>query len=181
MIDNLVVIDDSIVRGTTLKQSIIKILDRLQPRKIIIVSSSPQVRYPDCYGIDMSRMSEFIAFKAAVELLKEKGMGNLLTEVYEKSKKQQFLPKEKIVNYVKNIYAPFSQEEISLKIAEMLTPADTNAQVEIVYQTLDGLHRAIPNHPGDWYFSGDYPTPGGNRLVNNAFINFMEGDYQKRS
>lgn len=181
LIDNLVVIDDSIVRGTTLKQSIIKILDRLQPRKIVIVSSSPQVRYPDCYGIDMSRMSEFIAFKAAVELLKEKGMGNLLTEVYEKSKKQQFLPKEKIVNYVKNIYAPFSQEEISLKIAEMLTPADTNAQVEIVYQTLDGLHRAIPNHPGDWYFSGDYPTPGGNRLVNNAFINFMEGDYQKRS
>jgi hypothetical protein BACCOPRO_03110 len=181
LIDNLVVIDDSIVRGTTLKQSIIKILDRLQPRKIVIVSSSPQVRYPDCYGIDMSRMSEFIAFKAAVELLKEKGMGSLLTEVYEKSKKQQFLPKEKIVNYVKNIYAPFSQEEISLKIAEMLTPTGTNAQVEIVYQTLDGLHRAIPNHPGDWYFSGDYPTPGGNRLVNSAFINFMEGDYQKRS
>ena len=181
LVDNLVVIDDSIVRGTTLKQSIIKILDRLQPRKIVIVSSSPQVRYPDCYGIDMSRMSEFIAFKAAVGLLKEKGMGSLLTEVYEKSKKQQFLPKEKIVNYVKNIYAPFSQEEISLKIAEMLTPTGTNAQVEIVYQTLDGLHRAIPNHPGDWYFSGDYPTPGGNRLVNNAFINFMEGDYQKRS
>ncbi|MCH5328358.1 MAG: amidophosphoribosyltransferase [Coprobacter sp.] len=180
-IDNLVVIDDSIVRGTTLKQSIIKILDRLQPRKIVIVSSSPQVRYPDCYGIDMSRMSEFIAFKAAVELLREKGRGDLLQEIYEKSKRQQHLPKEQIVNYVKEIYAPFTQKEVSDKIAEMLTPAGTRAEVEIVYQTLEGLHQAIPHHPGDWYFSGDYPTPGGNRLVNNAFINFMEGAFQKRS
>lgn len=179
-IDNLVVIDDSIVRGTTLKQSIIKILDRLHPKKIIIVSSSPQVRFPDCYGIDMSRMGEFIAFKAAMELLEDRGMQSVIDEVYRKSKAQQHLPKEQIVNYVKEIYAPFTQEEISGKIARMLTSADITAQVEIIYQTLEGLHQAIPNHPGDWYFSGDYPTPGGNRLVNNAFINFMEGEDNKR-
>ena len=179
-IDNLVVIDDSIVRGTTLKQSIIKILDRLHPKKIIIVSSSPQVRFPDCYGIDMSRMGEFIAFKAAMELLEDRGMQSVIDEVYRKSKAQQHLPKEQIVNYVKEIYAPFTQEEISGKIARMLTSADITAQVEIIYQTLEGLHQAIPNLPGDWYFSGDYPTPGGNRLVNNAFINFMEGEDNKR-
>ena len=179
-IDNLVVIDDSIVRGTTLKQSIIKILDRLRPKKIIIVSSSPQVRFPDCYGIDMSRMGEFIAFKAAMALLKDRGMEAVIEEVYRKSKAQQHYPKEQIVNYVKEIYEPFTQEEISGKIAQMLTSDDITAQVEIVYQTLDGLHQAIPNHPGDWYFSGNYPTPGGNRLVNNAFINFMEGADSKR-
>lgn len=178
--DNLVVIDDSIVRGTTLKQSIIKILDRLHPKKIVIVSSSPQVRYPDCYGIDMSRMSEFIAFRATVELIKERNMEGLLEDVYRKSKAQQELPKEKIINYVKELYAPFTQGEISEKIARMLTPEGTQAEVKIVYQTLEGLHEAIPGYPGDWYFSGDYPTPGGNRLVNNAFINYMEGAYQKR-
>ena len=179
-IDNLVVIDDSIVRGTTLKQSIIKILDRLHPKKIIIVSSSPQVRFPDCYGIDMSRMGEFIAFKAAMELLKDRGMQSVIDEVYRKSKAQQNLPKEQIVNYVKDIYAPFTQDEVSKKIAQMLTAEEITAQVEIIYQTLEGLHQAIPNHPGDWYFSGNYPTPGGNRLVNNAFINFMEGVDNKR-
>lgn len=179
-IDNLVVIDDSIVRGTTLKQSIIKILDRLRPKKIIIVSSSPQVRFPDCYGIDMSRMGEFIAFKAAMALLRDRGMEAVIEEVYRKSKAQQHYPKEQIVNYVKEIYEPFTQEEISGKIAQMLTSDNITAQVEIVYQTLEGLHQAIPNHPGDWYFSGNYPTPGGNRLVNNAFINFMEGSDSKR-
>lgn len=179
-IDNLVVIDDSIVRGTTLKQSIIKILDRLRPKKIIIVSSSPQVRFPDCYGIDMSRMGEFIAFKAAMALLRDRGMETVIEEVYRKSKAQQHYPKEQIVNYVKEIYEPFTQEEISGKIAQMLTSDNITAQVEIVYQTLEGLHQAIPNHPGDWYFSGNYPTPGGNRLVNNAFINFVEGADSKR-
>lgn len=179
-VDNLVVIDDSIVRGTTLKQSIIKILDRLHPRKIIIVSSSPQVRYPDCYGIDMSRMGEFIAFKAAIQLLKDRGMEHVIDETYRKCKEQQGLPKEQIVNYVKDIYAPFTQEEVSAKIADMLKAEDVKSEVEIVYQTLDGLHRAIPNHPGDWYFSGDYPTPGGNRLVNNAFVYYCEGLATKR-
>ena len=179
-IDNLVIIDDSIVRGTTLKQSIIKILDRLHPKKIIIVSSSPQVRFPDCYGIDMSRMGEFIAFKAAIELLNDRGMQHIIEDVYNKSKAQQNSPKEQITNYVKEIYAPFTQEEISKKIAQMLTSEDITSQVEIIYQTLEGLHQAIPNHPGDWYFSGNYPTPGGNRLVNNAFINFVEGVDNKR-
>ena len=179
-VDNLVVIDDSIVRGTTLRQSIIKILDRLHPKKIIIVSSSPQVRFPDCYGIDMSRMGEFIAFKAAMALLKERGMQSVIDEVYRKSKAQQNKPKEEIVNYVKEIYAPFTQDEVSEKIAQMLTSDEITAQVEIIYQTLEGLHQAIPSHPGDWYFSGNYPTPGGNRLVNNAFINFMEGADSKR-
>ena len=174
------VIDDSIVRGTTLKQSIIKILDRLHPKKIIIVSSSPQVRFPDCYGIDMSRMGEFIAFKAAMELLKDRGMQSVIDEVYRKSKAQQNLPKEQIVNYVKDIYAPFTQDEVSKKIAQMLTAEEITAQVEIIYQTLEGLHQAIPNRPVDWYFSGNYPTPGGNRLVNNAFISFMEGIDNKR-
>lgn len=172
-VDNLVVIDDSIVRGTTLKQSIIGILDRLHPRKIVIVSSSPQVRYPDYYGIDMSRMNEFIAFKAAIALLKERGMEAVITNAYWKAKKQQ-AEEGPIVNYVKDIYAPFSPEEISAKMAELLTPAGTRAKVEIVYQTLEGLHASCPNHPGDWYFSGNYPTPGGARMVNKAFVNFME-------
>ncbi|MCM1319026.1 MAG: amidophosphoribosyltransferase [Muribaculaceae bacterium] len=179
-VDNLVVLDDSIVRGTTLRQSIIRILDRLHPRKIVIVSSAPQVRYPDCYGIDMSRMGEFIAFRAAIELLKQRGMQCVIDSVYERCKAQQGKPKEQCANYVKDIYAPFSDKEISDKIAEMLTPEGTRAQVEIVYQSLEDMHRAIPNHPGDWYFSGDYPTPGGNRLVSHAFINFYEGNEQAR-
>jgi amidophosphoribosyltransferase len=174
-VDSLVVIDDSIVRGTTLKQSIIKILDRLDPRKIIIVSSSPQIRYPDCYGIDMSRMSEFIAFKAAIKLLEERGMQSLIDETYRKSVAQREKKKEHIVNYVKDIYAPFTDEEISGKIAQMLTTPEIKAEVKIVFQRIADLHEACPNHRGDWYFSGDYPTPGGNRLVNNAFINYIEG------
>ena len=178
--DNLVVIDDSIVRGTTLKQSIIKILNRLEPKKIVIVSSSPQVRFPDCYGIDMSRMSEFIAFKAAISLLKKRGMENVIEDVYKKSKAQVGKKKEEYVNYVKEIYAPFSDEEISAEIAELLTSKDVKTPVEIVYQSLDNLHVACPDHRGDWYFSGDYPTPGGNRLVTNAFINFYEGNVDKR-
>jgi len=173
--DNLVIIDDSIVRGTTLKQSIIKILDRLDPKKIVIVSSSPQIRYPDCYGIDMSRMSEFIAFRAAIALLKERGMQYIIDETYEKSVAQSRKRKEEIVNYVKNIYAPFTDEEISAKIAQMLTSDDIKAKVQIVFQSIEDLHKACPDNTGDWYFSGDYPTPGGNRLVNNAFINYVEG------
>ena len=172
--DNLVVIDDSIVRGTTLKQSIIKILDRLHPKKIVIVSSSPQIRYPDCYGIDMNRMDEFIAFRAAIALLKERGMSHIIEETYRKSKVQENLPKEQVVNYVKEIYQPFTAQEISLKIAELLTPENTQAEVEIVFQSVEGLHQACPNHQGDWYFTGNYPTPGGNRVVNRAFILYVE-------
>ena len=179
-VDNLVVIDDSIVRGTTLKQSIVKILCRLEPKKIVIVSSSPQIRYPDCYGIDMSRMSEFIAFKAALELLKETNQENILNEVYKLCKAQQDKPKEEIVNYVKKVYEPFTDAQISDKIAEMISPEDKSTKIEVVYQTLEGLHKACPNNGGDWYFSGNYPTAGGNRVVNNAFINFMEGK-DKRS
>lgn len=179
-VDNLVVIDDSIVRGTTLKQSIIGMLDRLHPKKIVIVSSSPQVRYPDYYGIDMSRMAEFIAFRAAVELLKDRGMANVLDETYQRCKEQALLPADQQVNCVKAIYAPFTDAEISRKMAEMLTPAGTKAEVEIVYQTIEGLHASVPGCPGDWYFSGDYPTPGGIRLVNLAYINFYEGNTTKR-
>lgn len=175
-IDNLVVIDDSIVRGTTLKESIIRILDRLHPKKIIIVSSCPQVRYPDYYGIDMSRMAEFAAFRAAVELLKERNMQYILDDVYKKCKEQENLPKEEIKNYVKEVYAPFTDDEVSRKIADILTPEDTNAEIELVYHTLEGMHKAIPNNDGDWYFSGNYPTPGGNKLLNNAYINYYEGD-----
>ena len=176
--DNLVIIDDSIVRGTTLKQSIISILDRLHPKKIVIVSSSPQVRYPDYYGIDMASMEQFIAFKAAIALLEEKGMQDVIINAYSKSKAQLGLPKEEMVNYVKEIYAPFTDEEISAKMVELLTPAGTQAKVEIVYQTLEGLHEACPDHTGDWYFSGDYPTPGGVKLVNQAFINYIEENYK---
>ena len=172
--DNLVVIDDSIVRGTTLRRSIIKILDRLHPKKIVIVSSSPQIRYPDCYGIDMNRMDEFIAFRAAMALLKEQGKSHIIEEVYRKSKAQESLPKEQIVNYVKEIYQPFSPQEISHKIADLLTPEETQAEVEIVFQSIEGLHQACPNHTGDWYFTGEYPTPGGNRVVNRAFIQYIE-------
>lgn len=179
-IDNLVVIDDSIVRGTTLKQSIIKILDRLHPKKIVIVSSSPQIRYPDCYGIDMSRMNEFAAFRAAVELLKDRGMEHVIQDVYQKSLAQKDKPKEEIVNYVKEIYSPFTDDEISAKMAEMLTPEGTKAEIELVFQSIENLHKATPGHTGDWYFSGDYPTPGGNRMVNTAFLNYIEG-INKRS
>lgn len=178
--DNLVIIDDSIVRGTTLKQSIIRILDRLCPRKMVIVSSSPQVRFPDCYGIDMSRMGEFIAFKAAMALLKERGMEYVIQDVYERCKAQDSLPKEEVVNYVKDIYAPFTDEEVAAKIAELLTPDGTHAEIEIVYQSVEEMHKAIPDHPGDWYFTGNYPTPGGNRLVNKAFINYYEGRVSAR-
>ena len=177
-VDNLVIIDDSIVRGTTLKQSIIGILDRLGPKKIVIVSSSPQVRYPDYYGIDMAKMSEFIAFKAAIELLKDRDMKDVIAAAYHKSKDHVGLPKEQMVNYVKDIYAPFTDEEISAKMVELLTPAGTKAKVEIVYQPLEGLHEACPNHQGDWYFSGDYPTPGGVKMLNNAFIDYIEQVYQ---
>lgn len=174
--DNLVVIDDSIVRGTTLQQSIIQILDRLGPLKIVIVSSSPQVRYPDYYGIDMSRMKEFVAFRAAVALLEERGMSHILRDTYEKAKSQ-----DTTRNHVKDIYAPFADEDISAKMVELLKPCSTRAKVIIVYQTLEGLRASCPNHPGDWYFSGDYPTPGGARLVNRAFVKFMEDEYLMQS
>lgn len=179
-VDNLVIIDDSIVRGTTLRQSILRILDRLHPKKIVIVSSSPQVRYPDYYGIDMSRMAEFCAFRAAIQLLKEQGKQCIIDSVYRKSKAQEGKPKEEVVNYVTEIYKPFSQEEVSAKIAEMLTDDDINAQVQIIYQSIEGLHKSIPNNPGDWYFSGNYPTPGGNKMVSQAFINWYEGNTMKR-
>ena len=179
-VDNLVIIDDSIVRGTTLKQSIVRILDRLHPKRIVVVSSSPQVRYPDYYGIDMSRMAEFCAFRAAVALIQERGMCDLITSTYKKCKAQEDWKKEDVVNYVKDIYAPFTDEEISNKIAEMITGPEIKAEVKLVYQSIEGLHNAIPNHPGDWYFSGNYPTPGGNKMVNQAFINWYEGNPDKR-
>jgi amidophosphoribosyltransferase len=177
--DNLVVIDDSIVRGTTLKQSILRILDRLEPKKIVIVSSAPQIRYPDCYGIDMAIMADFIAFDATINLLKETKQEHIIDEVYLKCKQQENLPKEEIKNYVKEIYKPFTAQEISNKIAELLTPPNIKAKVEIVYQSIENLHEACPNHLGDWYFTGDYPTPGGNKVVNTAFINYMEGKNQR--
>lgn len=179
-VDNLVIIDDSIVRGTTLKQSIVRILDRLHPKRIVVVSSSPQVRYPDYYGIDMSRMAEFCAFRAAIALIHERGMGDLITSTYKKCKAQEDWKKEDVVNYVTDIYAPFTEEEISNKIAEMITGPEIKAEVKLVYQSIEGLHNAIPNHPGDWYFSGNYPTPGGNKMVNQAFINWYEGNPDKR-
>jgi len=177
--DTLVAVDDSIVRGTTLKQSIIKIIDRLKPKKIVIVSSAPQIRYPDCYGIDMSKMGEFVAFEAAIQLLKARGMEHMIDEVYEKCKASLLLPKEQIVNHVKDIYRLFKQEEISAQITKIITPDDTNAEVEVIFQTLDNLHVACPNHMGDWYFSGNYPTPGGNKVVNKAFVNWKEGNNKR--
>ena len=173
--DNLVVIDDSIVRGTTLKQSILRILDRLQPKKIIVASSAPQIRYPDCYGIDMAKLNDFIAFRATIELLGDTKQNHIINEVYNKCKAQDNLPKEQMVNYVKEIYKPFTAEQISAKIAEMLTHKDLKAKVQVIYQTIEDLHDAIPNHLGDWYFTGNYPTPGGNRVVNRSFINYIEG------
>ena len=173
--DNLVIIDDSIVRGTTLERSILSILERLEPRKIIIVSSSPQIRYPDCYGIDMSRMNEFCAFLAAIELLKESGRENVIKDVYQRCKAQENLNKEEIVNYVKDIYSPFTDEEIADKIAQRLKPKNSQTQIQLVFQTVENLHVACPEHTGDWYFTGNYPTPGGNKVVNKAFINYYEG------
>ncbi len=174
-VDNLVLIDDSIVRGTTLKQSILRIMDRLRPKKIVIASSAPQIRYPDCYGIDMAKLGDFIAFQAAIALLKERGQKDLIQEVYKKSKAQEHLPKEQIVNYVTEIYRPFTADEISAKIAQLLTPEGLHAEVDIVYQSIEGLRMSCPNHTGDWYFTGDYPTPGGNKVVNKSFINYVEG------
>ena len=176
--DNLVIIDDSIVRGTTLRESIIRILDRLHPRKIVIVSSSPQVRYPDYYGIDMAGMDEFIAFRAAIGLLKDRGMAHLVGETYERCKAQLARPKDEMENCVKDIYAPFTDEEVSRKMVEMLRPEGVTTPIEIVYQTLDGLHKACPEHKGDWYFSGDYPTPGGVKLVNRAFVDYYENVFK---
>ena len=173
--DNLVIIDDSIVRGTTLKQSIIKMMDRLHPKKIVVVSSAPQIRYPDCYGIDMAKLEGLVAFRAALDLLKERNLYHIVEEVYQKSKAQEDFSDADVVNYVKEIYAPFTDQEISDKIAEMLTPDDTKAEVKIIYQTVEDLHRACPKNLGDWYFTGDYPTDGGNRVVNRAFMNFYEG------
>jgi len=172
--DNLIVIDDSIVRGTTLRQSILRILDRLGPKKIVVVSSAPQIRYPDCYGIDMAKMGDFIAFEAAIALLRESGQAQVIDNVYKAALEQVQLPKEQVKNVVKEIYAPFSDKQISAQIAKMLTPAGINAEVEIIYQSVENLHIACPGHLGDWYFTGDYPTPGGNKVVNRAFINWME-------
>jgi amidophosphoribosyltransferase len=172
--DNLVVIDDSIVRGTTLKKSILRMLDRLGPKCIVVVSSAPQIRYPDCYGIDMAKLGDFVAFNAAISLLKERGLENVIEEVYHSCKQQLSLPKEEVTNAVKYIYAPFSDEEISERIAELLKPSDLIANLKIVFQKIENVHKACPAHLGDWYFSGDYPTPGGNKVVNKAFINWME-------
>ena len=174
-VDNLVVIDDSIVRGTTLKQSIIKILDRLKPKKIVIVSSAPQIRYPDCYGIDMAKLEDFIAFKAALALLKENNMQNVIDRVYQECKADEDLLKENVKNRVKEIYEPFTTQQINKKIAQLLTSPEINAEVEVVFQTVENLHQALPKHSGDWYFTGDYPTPGGNSVANRSFINFVEG------
>ncbi|GGG92666.1 amidophosphoribosyltransferase [Polaribacter pacificus] len=174
--DNLVIIDDSIVRGTTLKKSIIKILDRLQPKKIVVVSSAPQIRYPDCYGIDMARINDFIAFKAAIELLKDTDQYSIVDQVYQKAIAQREKPDSEIINHVKEIYAPFSTEEVSEKIASMLRTSEIVADVEVIFQSVEGLHKACPDNLGDWYFTGDYPTDGGHRVVNEAFINFYEGN-----
>jgi amidophosphoribosyltransferase len=177
--DTIVVIDDSIVRGTTLKQSIIRILDRLHPKRIIIASSAPQIRYPDCYGIDMAKLSDFVAFRAAIELLHETGQEQVINQVYKKCKQQQCYPKEQIINYVKEIYEPFTDRMISEKISKMLTPEDIHAEVHIIYQTIADLHAACPNHTGTWYFTGDYPTPGGNKVVTRSFINYIEGKNER--
>ena len=174
-VDTLVVIDDSIVRGTTLRESIIRMLSRLEPKRIIVVSSSPQIRYPDCYGIDMSKLGDFIAFNAAVSLLKESGRENLLNELYDECKALHRDNKLHTVNVVKQIYKSFTNEEITQKIASLITPANLRIPVDVIFQTIESLHEACPNNLGDWYFTGKYPTPGGNRVVNTAFINYMEG------
>ena len=173
--DSLVVLDDSVVRGTTLKKSIIRILDRLSPKKIVVASSAPQIRYPDCYGIDMTKLGDFVAFNAAIELLKETRQGHIINEVYKKCKAQENLPKEEVVNFVKDIYRPFTAEQLSGKISQLVTPVGCKAEVQLVFQTIEDLHQAIPEHTGDWYFTGNYPTPGGNKVVNRSFINYIEG------
>lgn len=177
--DNLVIVDDSIVRGTTLRKSILRILDRLKPKRIVVVSSAPQIRFPDCYGIDMAKLGDFIAFEATIQLLKQSGQEHIIQETYDKCKAQEGLKKEQIENYVKAIYEPFTDKEVSAKIAELLTPPDIQAEVRIVYQTVENLHKACPTHNGDWYFTGNYPTPGGNRVVNKAFINYVEGKNER--
>ena len=177
--DNLVIIDDSIVRGTTLKKSILKILDRLRPKKIVVVSSAPQIRYPDCYGIDMARLENLVAFEAALALLKENGKENLIEEVYHKCKGQEKLVDTEVVNYVKEIYDAFTDQQVSDKIAQLLTPKEIDAEVKIIFQTVENLHKACPQHLGDWYFTGNYPTPGGNRVVNRAYINFFEKNSER--
>ncbi|MEO8588735.1 MAG: amidophosphoribosyltransferase, partial [Flavobacteriales bacterium] len=174
-IDNLVVIDDSIVRGTTLKQSILKMLDRLEPKRIVVVSSAPQIRYPDCYGIDMAKMGDLAAFRAAIALLKETKQENIIDDVYDRCRAMVGRPLVEQENVVKDIYRPFTAQRISDKIAELLTPPGIRAEVRLVFQSIEGLHAACPDHTGDWYFTGNYPTPGGNRVVNRAFINYMEG------
>ena len=174
-VDTLVILDDSIVRGTTLKQSILRILDRLHPKKIVVVSSAPQIRYPDCYGIDMAKLNDFIAFQATIALLKDKKMESVINEVYKKAIEEVKKPKEEQVNVVREIYEPFTAEQVSAKISELLTPKDLHAEVEIIYQSIEALHEAIPNDRGDWYFTGKYPTPGGVKVVNQSFINYIEG------
>lgn len=178
-VDTLVILDDSIVRGTTLKQSILRILDRLHPKKIIIISSAPQIRYPDCYGIDMAVLSKFIAFDAAIHLIKETGKEKLLKNLYEKAKAELLKPKEEQINIVQEIYRTFTNEEISQKIGELLRPADLKADLQIIYQTIEGLHQSCPDNLGDWYFTGNYPTPGGTRVANKAFVNYMEGKNER--
>jgi len=177
--DNLVIIDDSIVRGTTLKKSILRMLDRLSPKKIIVVSSAPQIRYPDCYGIDMAKLEDFIAFKAAQALHEERGTTDVIENIYQKCLKQVNSKDKDVVNYVQEFYNPFTPEEISKKIGELLSSSDVKAEVEIIYQTIENLHKACPKNLGDWYFTGNYPTPGGNRVVNRAFINFFEGKNER--
>ena len=173
--DTLVVIDDSIVRGTTLKESIVKMLARLSPKKIIVVSSAPQIRYPDCYGIDMSKLGDFIAFKAAIELTKERNLTADLTTLYNKCKAMEEQHQLHTENIVRQVYKPFTTEEISNKIAQLITPETIDFPIEVIYQTIEDLHASCPTNTGDWYFTGNYPTPGGNRVVNKAFINYMEG------
>jgi len=174
-LDTLVVIDDSIVRGTTLRESIIRMLGRLKPKKIIVVSSAPQIRYPDCYGIDMSKMGDFIAFQAAIELLKERDQRAMLTELYKECKELQRTNQLHTKNVVRGVYAPFTPQEISDKIAQMITPQGLNIPVQVIYQTIEDLHESCPTNTGDWYFTGNYPTPGGNKVCNKAFMNYMEG------
>lgn len=173
--DNLVVIDDSIVRGTTLKRSILRILDRLGPKRIVVASSAPQIRYPDCYGIDMARLGDFIAFQAAISLIQERGLQHIIDETYERCKTQIQLPKEENVNQVKAIYEPFTTEEVSDRISTLLTPKGMKSEVKVVFQSIEGLHAACPNNTGDWYFTGNFPTPGGNKVVNRAFVYYVEG------
>ena len=172
--DNLVIIDDSIVRGTTLKESILRILDRLHPKKIVVVSSAPQIRYPDYYGIDMPRLEEFCAFRATIELLKERGMHHVIEQTYRHCLEELKRSSEDMQNCVREIYEPFTTEEINEKIVEMLRPEEVTTPIELVFQSIDGLHQAIPNHRGDWYFTGNYPTPGGTKLCNQAYVNYVE-------